>query len=147
MYCDDYFPLLDKFKGGTKYPDPCSLMFDTRTLSRIPQPANTFLYMPDNDPFKRTATCPGWNFNGFCVNPNPENQPRWFDAPATFITPTRQINLAFCDGSTGGYDVKTPKLQKGQVQTDPANGYADFTKETLPDLKGLRDLALPGLIK
>ncbi len=147
LYCDDYYPMLDKFKGGTKYPDSCSLSFDTRTLSRIQQPANTFLYMPDNDPYKRTATCPGWNFNGFCVNPNPEVQCRWFDVPATFVVPAKQINLAFCDGSTGGYEVKTKKLQDGAIQSDPVNGYADFTKETLGDLQGLRDLALPGLIK
>ena len=147
LYCDDYLPLLDKFKGGSKYPDACSLAFDTRTISRIRQPANTFLYLPDNDPFKSTPSCPGWNLNGFCVNPNPEAQCRWFDVPATFVTPTRQINLAFCDGSTGGYDVKTTKLQKGEIKGDPINGFADFSKETLGDLQGLRDLALPGLIK
>jgi prepilin-type N-terminal cleavage/methylation domain-containing protein len=147
LYCDDYMPLLDKFKGGTKYPDACSLAFDTRTISRIKQPGNTLLFMPDNDGFKRTATCPGWNFNGFCINPNPESQRRWFDAPAAFQIPIKQVNLSFCDASTGAYQVRTKKLESGDVKTDPVNGFADFTGETLADLQGLRDLALPGSIK
>lgn len=147
LYCDDYQPLLDKFKGGAKYPDTCSLSFDTRTISRIRQPGNTLLFIPDNDGFKRTTSCPGWNFNGFCINPNPETQTRWFDAPAAFQPPLKQVNLAYCDGSTGGYNVRTKKLESGEVKSDPVNGFADFTKETLPDLQGFRDMALPGLIK
>ena len=146
LYCDDYLPMLDKFKGG-KYPDICRLAFDTRTVSRIPQPANTFLYMPDNDGFKRTATCPGWNFNGFCVNPNPEFASKWFDVPGIFVAPQKQINLAFVDGSTGGYNIRTKKLEIGDIKFDPVNGAVDFTGDTKADLLGLRDLALPGLIK
>jgi len=146
LYCDDFMGMLDKFKGG-KYPDICNLAFDTRTLSGIPQPANTFLFMPDNDGFKRTATCPGWNFNGFCVNPNPDFAAKWFDVPAVFQTPQKQINLAFVDGSTGGYNVRTRKLEMGDIKFDPVNGAVDFAGETKADLQGLRDLALPGLIK
>ena len=146
LYCDDYLPMLDKFKGG-KYADACSLAFDTRTLSRIPQPANTFLYMPDNDGFKRTDSCPGWNFNGFCVNPNPDFAAKWFDVPGIFQTPQKQINLAFVDGSTGGYNVVTRKLEMGDIKFDPVNGAVDFTGDTKGDLQGLRNIALPGLIK
>jgi prepilin-type N-terminal cleavage/methylation domain-containing protein len=147
LYCDDYQPLLDKFKGGSKYPDNCSLSFDTRTLSRIRQPGNTLLFIGDNDGFKRTTSCPGWNFNGFCINPNPETQTRWFDAPAVFQTPMKQVNLSYCDGSTGNYTVRTKKLESGDVKSDPVNGFADSSKETLADLQGFRDLALPGQIK
>jgi prepilin-type N-terminal cleavage/methylation domain-containing protein len=156
LYCDDYAPLLDVFRGGV-YPDACSLAFDTRTLSRIPRPSDTAMFMPDWDPFKRRGgTAPGWNFNGMLLNPNPASRPSWFDLPAIWNPGQSTINYSTVDGGTASYRIQSTAVSSQQTTDRLLQSMGNNPYQGLPlfgadpskaDLVGLSRLALPGLLK
>jgi hypothetical protein len=161
LYCDDFIDLPGKFKGGD-YPTACSLAFDTRTMARLPRPADTAMFMADIDPFKRRGgAVPGWNFNGMLINPNPGTieRPRiatWFDLPAVWAPGQTTFNMSFVDASTGSYQIQSPTVRSQQTTdrllnsmgNSPYQGLPLFGRDpSLADLVGLSRYALPGLLK
>jgi len=145
LYADDY----DGLPGGTQGSSAwisSNYGYDTRTLSRIKQPSGTFFAVPEWDKYKAKTTVDGWNEGGYLSNPAPEKGTLWFDAPAIWSAPQYQINLSYCDGSMGAYQILSQSLRDGKVVTDPINGYADSAGESKPDLVGLKNITLPGLI-
>ena len=171
LYCDDYIDLPGVFKGGD-YPTACSLAFDTRTLARLPKPADTAMFMADIDPFKRRGgTVPGWNFNGMLLNPNPGSVvggdgsgnarivarvAKWFDLPAVWSPGQTKFNMSFADGSTGSYQIQSPTIRSQQVTdrmltsmgNNPYQGLGLLGSDpSFMDLVGLSRYVLPGLLK
>ena len=158
LYADDFPQVLDLFKGG-KFSSACNLAFDTRTASRIKQPTNTFLFMPDNDPFGLTAGCGGggWNNSGLCFNPDPETKDIILDVPGVYSPKQASVNYAAVDGRTSevaisSEDLKSGKIREQMMAMRAANPYSTIASPSNAedsygsDAKILRDLILPGLI-
>ncbi len=143
MYCND-----ENDADGLAKNHP----FDTRTISRIQKPAETLLALPEADPTKGQR---GWNINGFRGNPdvtmkNSDTGPvyangKWIDAPALWNAGF--INMAMVDGSVTAYQIQSPQMINGELQSQwKAGAYPDMP-DTWIDLYNLKMMLLPGKIK
>ncbi|MFO0893917.1 MAG: prepilin-type N-terminal cleavage/methylation domain-containing protein [Phycisphaerales bacterium] len=115
---------------------PAAYRFDTRTLSRIPQPSRTLFSVVEWDRFDLSQGR-DYNFNGFLVNPEPSTR-FWFDLPAMWNDD--RINVSYVDGSTGQVQLFDKSLldadQDGHDFTEPppALDYEQFRRMMLPGL-------------
>ena len=146
LYADDFDGLPGGSQGSGAWISS-NFGHDTRTLSRIRQPSNTFYAIGQMDTSTAKSPMDGWNVGGFLANPDPTKGTLWFDAPAIWSVPQYQVNLSNCDGSTAAYQILSKSLRDGLIETNPTNGAAQSTgAESAPDLVGLKALILPGLI-
>ncbi|MCE9619453.1 MAG: type II secretion system GspH family protein [Planctomycetes bacterium] len=145
QYCDDFYPLGNSGNISKNY------SYDTRTVSRIPHPAETLLALPEWDQAKGQT---GWNANGFLGNPEITldtatgtfSNGKWYDAPSVWNP--GEVNMVHVDGSVEGYQIQSPEMKNGdlQAQYKSSPGYPDLP-DTFVDLYNIKKMLLPGKIK
>ncbi|MSR34949.1 MAG: prepilin-type N-terminal cleavage/methylation domain-containing protein [Phycisphaerales bacterium] len=147
MYCDDFYPQPGDISKNYN--------FDTRTIARISKPGETLLALPE---WNQEKGNPGWNVNGFLGNPEitlvtsgtdpvTYSNAKWYGAPAVWNPGF--INMAKVDGSVDSYEIQSPDLKNGVLQSTytATNGYIDPDGDTYVDLFNIKKLLLPGKIK
>jgi prepilin-type N-terminal cleavage/methylation domain-containing protein len=144
QYADDFYPL---GAGGIISKN---YSFDTRTVARIPHPAETLYAIPEWDQSKGAL---GWNANGFLANPDVKfdstsgtyTNGKWYDAPSVWNR--GEINMGHVDGSVEGYQIQSPEMINGDLQTKYSGGSYPNLPDTYVDLYNIKMMILPGKIQ